>query len=246
MPELPEVEVLALELQKHLQNKTISQVFLYRDDILKTPKEDFVSDLEGKTINRVSRRGKFLRMDLHDKRILWFHMGMTGQILWLGNLHRVEAHTHMILNFKGMKNILLFRDIRRFGGIFLTNEDSTSLPEGIRLLGPDPFSIPPEEFVRLFKKRQGCIKSLLLNQRILSGLGNIYADECLFGAGIDPRRRPYRLSSVKLEKLHRTILETLRKAIQYGGSSIDDFRHTDGSIGSYQKHHRVYGRWKNE
>lgn len=173
---------------------------------------------------------------------LWFHLGMTGQLLWTRETFERDPHTHVVISFENSSETLVFRDIRKFGSITLTNGRPDSLPAGIQLLGPEPFEMKEKDFVRLFKQRTGRIKSLLLNQRLLAGLGNIYADESLHRAGIDPRRRPHRLKRSVLARLHGSVLETLREAIRHGGSSIDDYRHADGGQGKFQNFHRVYGR----
>lgn len=243
MPELPEVETLANELREKISGRVLSKIILKEKLILKTPREVIEKKLPGKKLVGIARRGKFLRFDFDGALAFWIHLGMTGQLLWLKEQDfKNDLHVHAILFFEDIPEPLVFRDIRKFGSFCLTNGSSSSLPEGIRLLGPEPSEIKNEAFANLFRHRKGRIKSLLLNQKLLAGLGNIYADESLFRAGIDPRRRPYRLSRQKLIALHRAICDTLQEAIRQGGSSIDDYLHADGSRGSFQNFHRVYGR----
>lgn len=242
MPELPEVETIACELQKKILGAQVSKIQIFNDSILSSPRAIFETRLPGKKIEAVSRRGKFLRLDIEEQSTLWIHLGMTGQLLWKEAGENASLHEHVKVEFSGRSQALVYRDIRKFGEIILTNGRPESLPGGIGRLGPEPWDLTEMEFVGLFKRRTGRIKSLLLNQRILAGLGNIYADESLHRAGIDPRRRPHRLNRPRLAGLQQAICGTLREAIRHGGSSIDDYLHTDGGRGEFQNFHRVYGR----
>ena len=165
---------------------------------------------------------------------------MTGQLLWRREREQENRHDHFMIAFEQSEEVLWYRDIRRFGHIFFCR-DNDPLPSFLTF-GPDPFEISAGEFVALFEKRSGNIKNLLLNQKILSGLGNIYVNESLYRAGIRPTKPPCRVSRKSMEKLHAAIVEVLSEAIRCGGSSIDDYRHPDGTPGSFQKHHRVYAR----
>jgi formamidopyrimidine-DNA glycosylase len=137
---------------------------------------------------------------------------------------------------------LVFRDIRRFGSIALTPTDESAFPVGVQNLGPEPWQCDAEEFASLFKARRASIKSLLLNQTLISGLGNIYSDESLYRAGIRPVERACRIARRRLEHLHEVLCKVLEEAIEWGGSSIDDYLHADGTRGRFQEFHRVYGR----
>ncbi len=242
MPELPEVETLKSQLQSKIPGRVLAKVVVLNEAILKTPRAVLESKIPGKKIKGVARRGKFLCLDFEAGLKLWLHLGMTGQILFTKSLEALDPHVHFILEFQGTQDRLIYRDVRKFGGIFLTNGQPETLPEGVRLLAPDPFEMPGEAFVSLLKARKGRIKNLLMNQRLVAGLGNIYADESLHRAGIRPNVRPFRLARRRLARLHEAILETLREAIRAGGSTIDDYLHADGGKGSFQNFHRVYGR----
>lgn len=243
MPELPEIETLAQEFQERLAGRTILAVSVFQKArVFKTPGEVLKKGLPGKKIESVSRRGKFLFLNLSRGFSLVFHLGMTGQLLWdPADVKRGDPHLHLQLAFEGSEEKLFFRDIRRFGSIYFW-DGAKAGPEGVRKLGADPFKLTASEFGKIFKPRRGRIKSLLLDQRLMAGLGNIYADESLFRSGLDPRRRPFRVSQLKLEALHRAVCEVLSEAVQCGGSSIDDYVHSDGSRGGFQEHHRVYGK----
>lgn len=242
MPELPEVETLILEFQKKLTGQTVSTVSVFRKTrVFKVSAEVLQKELLGKRIEEVGRRGKFLVFHLSRGFFLTFHLGMTGRLIWAADAGREDPHLHLGLQFEGIPGQLLFRDIRRFGGIYFWAEGEPA-PAGIRRLGEDPLKISAVEFKKIFKSRKGRIKSLLLNQTLVSGLGNIYADESLFRSGVDPRRRPFRIPGAKLETLHGAVQEVLKEAIRSGGSSIDDYVRSDGSLGGFQKRHRVYGK----
>ncbi len=242
MPELPEVETLVAQLREKISGCVLSRIVITRESILSSPKEAITKKLSGKRVQTVKRRGKFIRLEFEKDLTLWFHLGMTGQLIWTEEREKKALHQHLALVFEGKKDRLLFRDSRRFGEVFLANGNIASLPQGVRLLGPEPFEISGNEFASIFGSRKGRIKSLLLNQRLMAGLGNIYADESLYRAGINPKKRPHRLNRTALMRLHESICLTLKEAIRHGGSSIDDYMHLDGGRGVFQKFHQVYGR----
>ncbi len=242
MPELPEAQTVVSQLSAVLQGLTLSRIHVRRASVLKAGNSwEFEKFLDGKKITSVKRRGKFSVLFFENQCKIWIHLGMTGQLVWKWQGEDAK-HVHVVFEFQGTSEKLAFRDIRRFGGIFLDN-GRLKLPDGIVKLGPEPLEINPADFQARFGSRNGRIKSLLINQRILAGLGNIYADECLFRAGIHPLRRPAKLKA-RWPKLHQAVQEVLKEAIAAGGSSVDDYRHVDGKRGEFQKFHRVYGREK--
>ncbi len=243
MPELPEIETLAREFRKKLTGETVAAVFVFQKSrVFKTSAEVLIKQLPGKKIETVGRRGKFLCLNLNAGFFLVFHLGMTGRLVWAGpGGEGPDPHLHLSLAFEGIPKKLFFRDIRRFGGVYFWGPAAPG-PSGIQKLGPDPLQMTAPEFGRIFKPRKGRLKSLLLDQRLVAGLGNIYADESLFRSGIDPRRRPFKVPALKLEALHTAVCEVLTEAVNSGGSTIDDYVRSDGSRGGFQKHHRVYGR----
>ncbi len=241
MPELPEIETLVLELRPKLSGRTVSRALIFRKTrLFKVSPEILKSKLPGKKVASVSRRGKFLFLNLEPAGSLVFHLGMTGRLFWSGRAEK-DPHLHFGLEFEGVPEKLFFRDIRRFGGIYFWT-GSEAVPEGIHKLGREPFALTAAQFKELLKPRKGRIKSMLLDQRLVAGLGNIYADEALFRSGLDPRRRPFRVPAPRLEALHQAVCDVLQEAVRWGGSSIDDYVHSDGSPGRFQEHHRVYGR----
>lgn len=230
-----------VELSRALRNRKISAVEIRNESILETPRQELERKLPGKTIRHVGRRGKFIQIGLSSRLILWFHLGMTGQLL-LKRMPAFPPHTHFLLSFQDFPGLLLYRDVRRFGRIALTPSREEEFPEGVRQLGPEPWDWEEQAFVSEMKARRARIKSLLLDQRFVSGLGNIYADESLYRAGIRPLKPAGRVPRARLSRLHRSMCQVLKEAIQWGGSSIDDYLHLDGQRGRFQEFHQVYGR----
>lgn len=239
MPELPEVETLLRQLKGPLTGSRISKVCIHDGRVLNVPASLCAARLKNQVFEKILRRGKYLCFDAGSRQ-LWFHLGMTGR-LFLAPESSL-AHTHLGIEFEGCRDRLFFSDPRRFGRVVYHEEGKTLLPEGILLTAPDPLEISADHFVRAFRGRTGRIKSLLLNQRLVSGIGNIYADESLFRAGIRPGKRASMLSRERLKTLYSSVLAVLSEAIKEGGSSIDDYRHLDGKKGGFQDRHRVYGR----
>lgn len=243
MPELPEVETLAAEFRESLPGLVIAKIlFTYRPQVFRKHPQELQKKLPGLKIGSVFRRGKFLGVECGPEMILWFHLGMTGRLVWREEIDTKDPHGHFVVEFENHGSKLFFRDVRRFGKIFWTGKNPESFPPGLQRMGPEPLLIGGEEFAAIYKKRTGRIKSLLLDQRLIAGIGNIYADESLFRAGVGPTKRPHRLSFEKLVKLHAAVQETLREAIAKGGSTINDYISSVGKTGEFQNYHRVYGR----
>ena len=251
MPELPEVETIARGLSKVLVGKRISKVRTIFPKIVKQNCGLFEKELARKTIKAVRRRGKYLLIDLSAGKTILIHLGMTGSFLFAsGNPKgskgskgsRVDKHDHVIMTFCDCDELLRYNDQRKFGKLRVYDtKDEAKLPE-LNRLGPEALDISPSEFMRLFRKRKGMIKPALLNQHILSGLGNIYADESLHEARIHPAQKIDLISDRKLRNLHKAIRTILLKAIRAGGSSIDNYVKVDGELGNFQLQHKAYGR----
>ncbi len=265
MPELPEVETIANGLAKRVTGDVIKSVWLgSKPEPLKSPAGEIAATLESKRIAGVRRVGKHIVFDLEpnasprktasiaghsSKKALagksssrkddvsnaqWIvHLGMTGRLLVCDPQEEVPKHTHAILTLASGRE-LRFVDPRRFGRL--------SVAHGFKAAGSEPLEVQVERFVELFRGRKTPIKSALLNQKLLSGVGNIYADESLFRAGIRPRRRADSLTKQDLRRLYLAIQEVLKEAIALGGSSVSDYVDADGEEGFFQLQHRVYGR----
>ena len=250
MPELPEVETIARGLDKRIAGDTIESVWLgEKPEPLKSPAPEIAAVLERSRIGRVRRVGKHIVFDLEAKiarhkavsRAQWIvHLGMTGQLLIASPETETAKHTHAVLKL-GSGRELRFVDPRRFGRLAVVRIDAKD-GAGFAAPGDEPLEAQIDRFIALFRKRKTPIKSALLNQKLLSGVGNIYADEALFRAGIRPRRRASSLTRDELHKLHTGLLKVLHEAIKAGGSSVSDYVDAEGREGFFQLKHRVYGR----
>jgi len=254
MPELPEVETIVRGLDKRVSGDTIDSVWIgSRKQPLKSPAAKIASILEGKKIVRVHRAGKHIVFDLEGahpgksktrhvaslrrpgQQAQWIvHLGMTGRLVVSDPAAEIAKHTHLIARL-GSGRELRFVDPRMFGKLSV---HSGGFDPG----GLEPLEVEEEQFRALFQGRKMPIKSALLNQKLLRGVGNIYADESLFRAGIRPRRRAASLSREDLRRLFGAVQEVLREAIALGGSSISDYVDADGEEGFFQLEHQVYGR----
>lgn len=253
MPELPEVETIARGVDARVRGDRILETWFssYREPF-KTPPSLQVEGLEGRTVLAVHRTGKHIVCELvrgasrepdaggHVKPdAQWIvHLGMTGRLLVTTPDAPLAAHTHARLTLASGRE-LRFVDPRRFGR--LEFRDLASI-EGFAGPGAEPFDIGPAEFAALFRGRHLAIKAALLNQSLLSGVGNIYADESLFRAGIRPRKAAGRLTRNQLEKLRLALREVLAHAIKLGGSSVSDYVDAEGVRGFFQLEHCVYQR----
>src|SRR3979490_3589338 len=252
MPELPEVETVARGLQKSIAGRRIVSVSLGKTDFIDDPAA-LEQQLPGRQIEAVERYGKFMLLRLSaalgSNRIpsngdaapaaLLVHLGMTGQIAPMSSAQPREKHTHVCLLLDDGREVR-YTDARRFGRIaYLTK---ASLAEELTGFGADPLEVSKEEFADRICGRRARIKALLLDQSVLRGVGNIYADESLWKAKIHPARLGVNLSRKQAHTLRRVLQNILRKAIVLRGSSISDFLDAEGKPGEYQRHHRAYGR----
>jgi formamidopyrimidine-DNA glycosylase len=242
MPELPEVECVVRGLRSRITGKTIRRVTVTLARIVGGHPRDFVQTLKGSRFEGVRRRGKLIIMDLSTGYSLLVHLRMSGQLLYLPNQEPLLKHTHLIFHLAGDDHQLRYRDQRQFGTIRLVKTDRLRSDPQMAKLGPEPLEISAEEFSALIGPFRRQIKPLLLDQRVLAGLGNIYADETLYRAGIHPLRRADDLTKGRLKALHGAIQDVLQEAIDRSGSTVDNFRGADGQPGDFQRFLRVYGR----
>jgi formamidopyrimidine-DNA glycosylase len=256
MPELPEVESVARSLRRRVLGLRIAGVEAIppKGKAGRGPATGWgggrearaaralpLSTLVGRTIDKVGRRGKNLVLECGDAALL-FHLKMTGRFLWSRPGRPRGKHVHLVLSFKRPARELHFEDVRKFGLVRCRPLDGLSSCPELGTLGPEPFDIGPEAFAARLKDRRGRTKSVLLDQSFLAGVGNIYADEALFAAGVHPLASAARLSRPRADKLRAELLDVLSRAIAAGGSSVRDYRDADGELGSFQDEHRVYGR----
>jgi formamidopyrimidine-DNA glycosylase len=243
MPELPEVETVARGLQREIAGRRILTVTLGKTDFIDNPAE-IELHLPSRTIERVERYGKFMLLRLthptvQEPSALLVHLGMTGSLMPRPVAQPHAKHTHVVFLLDDGRE-LRYVDPRRFGRMaFLAGP---RLQEELLRFGLDPLESTRDAFVDLIRSRHSRIKALLLDQSVIRGVGNIYADESLWRAKIHPARTGARLTPADARVLYSKLQEILRKAIELRGSSISDFRDSDGLPGDYQQHHRVYGR----
>jgi formamidopyrimidine-DNA glycosylase len=251
MPELPEVECLRRSLEPHLVGRTVSRAVLRRRGICEVfgrRKASPVDLLEGSTISRLDRRGKQMAIIAESGAVLSVHLGMTGQLLFSscsGSAAPEQSHVHAIWDLTASGSSvgkLMFRDARRFGGLWTFPSVQALLEHRWSSLGPDALTITPDQLTKGLANTERHIKAALLDQGVLAGVGNIYADEALFRAGIRPKRLACRLSASEVEALAAAILAVLHSSIQTGGSTLRDYRDANGVAGSSQLTHAVYGR----
>jgi formamidopyrimidine-DNA glycosylase len=245
MPELPEVETVARGLQREVAGQKILTVTLGKTDFIDDPAL-LESKLPGRTVERVERYGKFLLLRLSgqsaveaEESALLVHLGMTGALMPLAVKQPQAKHTHVVM-LLGDGRELRYVDPRRFGRMaYLAGE---VLTRELKRFGADPLEAGLEEFATRIHERKSRIKALLLDQSVLRGVGNIYADESLWKAKIHPAQLGMRLKPEQLKTLYVELQKILRKAILLRGSSISDFLDAEGMPGEYQQHHRAYGR----
>jgi formamidopyrimidine-DNA glycosylase len=236
MPELPEVETIVRTLRPGLTGARIAGVRLLRADILQPADADLVGLLTDRKIVDVRRRGKKIIFLLEDGNRFAIHLGMTGRLTLEKSQAPSLPHTHLILEINSGE--IRFVDPRRFGGVFWLGQNETTENN----LGPEPLEMRPGELAKRLHKTRRAIKTALLDQSIVAGIGNIYADESLFTAKIDPRIPANRLTTEQIGRLNRSIKTVLRRALRHRGSTLRDYRNADGQPGDFQKLHRVYDR----
>jgi formamidopyrimidine-DNA glycosylase len=242
MPELPEVETIAQDLSLKLKGLEISSVRIIYPPVMRREGPSLVHYLKGRKVVGVRRRGKMLLIDFERNLSLLIHLKMTGQLLFYPREEPSDKHTHFILSFKDKNNELRFRDVRKFGFISCVRNLDISCADELKNLGPEPLEIDFPFFKKLFQGRRARLKSLLLNQNFIAGIGNIYADEILFLAKLHPLTSASHLGHDDLKRLLKAMREVLRKAIINKGSSIRTFTNAEGKKGNFQDYHQVYGR----
>jgi formamidopyrimidine-DNA glycosylase len=260
MPELPEVETIANGVHARVHGQRIVSVWTSgKPQTFKSPESEIAEALTGSTIASVRRVGKTIvltatrtgsRRPQSPVEFL-IHLGMTGRLLVSAPDVPLPSHTHAILTLTDGREVR-FVDPRRFGRLSIHQPPATghrqpatgNLQPATSYAGPgrEPLTISPEDFIALFRGRKTPIKASLLNQSLLHGVGNIYADESLFRAGIRPRRQAGRLTREELTRLRTALRDVLRRAIKLGGSSVSDYVDAEGMRGYFQIEHKVYGR----
>ena len=244
MPELPEVETICRGLRPRLEGRVLARVLQRRPDLRFPLPENFARRLQGRRVERIERRAKYILLHLDDAQVLLCHMGMSGRMVMSnGAAAALDPHDHIVL-FTDDGSEIRFNDARRFGIMDLVEEGALAGHWLLKNLGPEPLSNAfngPALAARL-EGRRSPIKTALLDQRVVAGLGNIYASEALFLARLSPRRRAYTVQGGRAERLAAAVRQVLNAAIEAGGSSLRDYVQASGELGYFQHHWAVYDR----
>lgn len=251
MPELPEVESIKIQLEKFLVGHIVESVEVKHKGILTGVARNLVNG----RVRRIRRFGKALVFDLSNRYSVVSHIKLTGQFIYRGprlrrNPHLSDKviggvpgkHTHVIFNLD-KKGVLYYNDVRKFGWIKIVKTSAVERIEFIRKLGPEPFGgLTIQMFEETMSTTRRAVKTVIMDQNKIGGVGNIYANDALFLAKVDPRRPAHDLEALEIRKLYRAIENVLKKGLKYGGASELSFVTPDGNEGTYQEHTLVYGR----
>ena len=244
MPELPEVETVRRGLAPAMEGYVLLQAKMHRPNLRFPFPNDFGQRLIGKTVKSLGRRAKFLLITLDDGAVLITHLGMSGGFrIYESDPPPLDKHDHVVFNMSNGFEIR-YNDPRRFGFMDLTTEAEITLHPMLSKIGPEPVhpGLSGPEMAARLKGKATPIKAALLDQSVIAGIGNIYASEVLFMAGISPKRKANNVQGKRAEKLTAAIHEVLIQAIEAGGSSLRDHRQTSGELGYFQHSFKVYGR----
>jgi len=257
MPELPEVEVVKRSLERNILNLIIKKVKINDGNLrYKVNKNGFLK-LKGKKITKIKRRSKFLIFEIGKTYQMLVHLGMTGKFFFINNKNKkFKTSFYYFLNYKkdrkhdrvifflNNKKKLIYNDIRKFGFIKIYNYSLITKSKHLAHLGPEPLEKNWNCFYlkKYFIGRKRSIKNILMDQKCVSGLGNIYVNEILFRSGIQPTRMVNKLKNFEIEKIIKFSKKILRNSIKFGGSTIKDFSSENGKKGVFQQHFKVYGR----
>ncbi len=245
MPELPEVETIRRDLADELTGRTIVAVRVHQPDIVLSPPAPaaFEERVTGRKIRGLDRRAKYLLLCLEGEELVQVQLRMTGRFALGTSLPDPEEFEHLAAEFDlDDRRTLFYDDTRRLGGFRLMSRDEWATIE--ERLGPEPLEegFTPAALAGTLRDRRAPVKNVLLDQRRVAGLGNIYAAEALFAAGIDPRRAAGALSGDEVVRLHGAIRATLRAALEHAGTTFSDYRAVNGRSGRFQERLQVYGR----
>ncbi len=243
MPELPEVETVCRGLANSLKGKRIVAVEQHRKDLRTPIPKNLPTRLTGQKVVEVSRRAKYIQIFLDNDEVLLLHLGMSGRMAISPEAVKAEKHDHLVFHFDD-GTCVRFNDPRRFGGCDLVKVADLSEHKWLQHLGVEPLS---KDFTASWlreklKGKTATIKIAIMDQRLVVGVGNIYVAEALFHAGISPKRQAGKCTVEQVTQLVPAIQKVLKAAIAAGGSSLRDYRQTDGQLGYFQNSHAVYGR----
>ena len=257
MPELPEVEVVKRSLKKKTQNLVIKKVKIIDKNLRYKVNKDEITKLNGCKIKNILRRSKFLIFKFNKAFVMLVHLGMTGKFFFIDRKnrkyktsfyykldpHKDSKHDRVIFYLQNQQK-LIYNDVRKFGFIKIINNKLYNNNDHLRNLGPEPLekNFNFDYFKKYINKRKRNIKDILMDQKFVSGLGNIYVNEILFKSNIKPFRMIFTLKNIEIRKIITNTKKILKNSIELGGSSIKDFLSDNGKKGNYQQYFKVYGR----
>lgn len=247
MPEMPEVETICRSLKNYLTNRRIDKVDILLPRQIKYPTaEEFAVGVAGKTITAVKRRAKYILLELSDGANLVIHLRMTGRLVYHDENVKAAKHDRLLFRLDNGAT-LVYADTRTLGAIYLLQPGEENRVGGLVTLGPEPLSdeFTTEKLKKICCGKRAKIKSALLNQSFIAGLGNIYADEALFLARIHPERLAASLGDDEIAELHRAVNKVIADGIKDGGTTFRDYQNAEGGHGSHQDHLYVYQRTGN-
>jgi formamidopyrimidine-DNA glycosylase len=244
MPELPEVETICRGLKENIINKEISDVKISDKKLRFNYPENFIQNLNKSKIINISRRARYILIHLKNDQILLIHLGMTGKLNFFQNFNeKIAKHDHIIIKFSD-NSFLIYNDVRRFGFTDLFQSIEEKNHKMLNNLAIEPLSdkFNAKYLQKKLKNKSMNIKNIMMDNKIVVGVGNIYINESLFLSNISPKRAANKVKLKELEKLVKNIKEILQKAIDKGGSTLRDYQKLNGDIGNFQFNFTVYGR----
>ena len=256
MPELPEVEVVKRSLENNINDLVIKKVIINTNKLRYIINKKKLKEVVGRKITSITRRSKYLLIHFDKNISLIVHLGMTGKFLILNKKKKLEKtsfyyklnskdtkHDHIVFNFENNVK-LIYNDVRKFGFIKLIKTNDINSSNHIQFLGPEPFSkkFNLTYFLKYIRNKKQTVKDLLMDQKFVSGLGNIYVNEVLYLSKIDPKRKSFRITTIEIKKIISFIRQILKKSIKDGGSSIKDFSDGGGRSGVFQQNFKVYNK----
>lgn len=244
MPEMPEVENVVAGIRKYIEGRKITQIEIIKGDVIKYPdSENYVKALENQVINKVKRRGKYIILEMDNGILAVIHLRMTGKLLFVPQDKELDKYSCVVFNLDD-KNRLVYADVRRLGTLDAVTSAELSQIKGLYTLGAEPLSaeFTIEHLTKILHNSRGKIKSFLLNQKNIAGLGNIYVDESLAISKIHPASQASSLTEQEIKSLHSAINKVISDGIKDGGTSFRDYRNSLGEKGTHQEHLYVYNR----
>lgn len=243
MPELPEVETVRRSLLGLIQNKTIKDIHVYYAKIIVGDPEVFVTALQGRKLLTIDRRGKYLLFRFDHDLTMISHLRMEGKYFVRQSIEPENKHVHVVFEFTD-GSVLQYQDVRKFGRMQLVQTGTEAQVSGIKALGPEPFSpdFKVDSFYTALRRHHKAIKQVLLDQHVVTGLGNIYVDEVLWLSQISPLLPANAITRAQAEVLHDNIIQELKMAVDHGGTTIRSYVDANGNTGQFQFDLHVYGR----